>query len=746
MTRKKTDKQTDPFFARESEKYETPIPSREYILAELAKWEGPVRRRSLIAHFGLTDPDCIEALRRRLIAMVRDGQLLKTRQGFLPVTDLEICRGIIVMSRDGEGYLKTAEGEMINLSPPSLRGYYDGDEIEAQISQIDSDGNIYGRVSSLIHGVVPLVIGRLLKAESGFKLLPFDRKFTRNIIIPEEHVHAGKMGDIVQVRIFREQPYQSSPEPVGEVCEVLGDFATPGIEIKMAVYKFNLPQEWPKAVEKEIVKFSGEVKSTDGRTDLSALNLVTIDGEDAKDFDDAVYCEKKMLGGWRLWVAIADVSFYVKPGSPLDKEAHSRGNSTYFPGYVIPMLPEVLSNELCSLKPKVPRLCVVCQMTFSSKGELKRTKFYRALMHSKARLTYTEVAEIVSGNTLLRKEYSPLLPSLDALHGLYKALHKQRHKRGAIDFETQETRILFDRGGKINSIVPQVRNVAHKMIEESMLAANVSAAKFIEKHKKGTLFRIHDRPPRDKLVALRQFLSELGLDLPGRGEPTSKDFTSLIERVQNRPDRHVIETVLLRSLSQAQYSPNNIGHFGLAYPSYVHFTSPIRRYPDLIVHRTICEILENKKHVSQKLDLEKLGTHCSDTERRSDEATRDATLALKCHYMQDKVGERYKGVISGVANFGIFVELKEIYIEGLVHVTGLGDEYFHYDAAHHRMVGDRTRKVYRLGDLVEVVVMRVDLEAKKIDLELISQKTNKKPQIKTESKGPPKKRRRRKAK
>lgn len=725
MTRKKSDQQQDPYYAREAEKYATPIPSREYILAELAKWEGPVKRRKLIAHFEITEPESVEAIRRRLIAMVRDGQLLKTRQGFLPVKDLETCHGVIVMAREGEGYLKTAANQMISLSPPSLRGFYDGDEVEAQISQIDSAGNTYGRVIALVKGVVPLVIGRMQKAEHGFKLIPFDRKLTRTINISEAHAHHAKTGDIVQACILRDVKHQNY-EAVAQVLKILGDFATPGIEIKMAMYKFNLAPEWPAALQKEAEKIAKQpLKATALRKDLTHLKFVTIDGEDAKDFDDAVYCEKKLLGGFRLWVAIADVSFYVKPGSALDKEALERGNSTYFPGFVIPMLPEVLSNELCSLKPNVPRLCVVCQMSFNGKGELKRSKFYRALMHSKARLTYTEVAEIVTGNSLLRKQYVPLLPSLDALHDLYHVLHQQRRKRGAIDFETQETRILFDRGGKINSIVPQMRNVAHKMIEESMLAANVCAAKFIEKHKKNALFRIHDRPPRDKLTALRQFLAELGLDLPGKQEPSPKDFTTLIERIQNRPDRHMIETVLLRSLSQAQYSPSNIGHFGLAYSSYVHFTSPIRRYPDLLVHRTICQIIESKKG-TQKLEWEKLGAHCSETERRSDEATRDATLALKCHYMQNKVGERYRGIISGVANFGIFVELKDIYVEGLVHVTALGEEYFHYDAGNHRMIGDRTRTIYRLGDEVMVMVARVDLEAKKIDLELVTKRESKK--------------------
>jgi len=363
---------------------------------------------------------------------------------------------------------------------------------------------------------------------------------------------------------------------------------------------------------------------------------------------------------------------------------------------------------------------MVCEMNVSAEGVIGRSQFYRAWMCSQARLTYTEVASLLDGDAVLREKYADSLPSLEALHALYQAFYRQRKKRGAIDFETTETRILFDKSGKIKSIVPQVRNIAHKMIEESMLAANVCAADFLQRHKKEALFRVHERPPKDKLTALRQFLSELGLDLPGQEEPTAKDFSKLMMQIQDREDRHIIETVMLRSLSQAQYNPENHGHFGLAYPAYLHFTSPIRRYPDLVVHRAIGEVLD-KKSKKGDLSFEKVGRHCSETERRSDDATRDAVLSLKCHYMQDKVGQSFRGIISGVASFGLFIELKDIYVEGLVHVTALGKEYFYYDPAHHRMVGEVTRSVYRLGDSVEVKVMRVDVEAKKIDLELLSQ-------------------------
>ncbi len=720
MSKKETHEIQDPFLAREAQNYQTPVPSREYILSVLTEMGIPAKRRVLLKHFEIEDPELREALRRRLKAMVRDGQLFKSPEGYIPITHADTCVGVIVVEREGLGHLRTDDGQTIILGGPTLRGFYDGDKVEVQIIQVDKEGYSRGRITNLIQAVTPLVIGRLIKAHDHYEVLPFDRKFTQNIILYKEQKGDAKDGDIVQIEILRGEESNAHAEPIAKVIEVLGDFSTPGIEVKMAIRKFGIPEIWPHGVLKDCEKFDPKkVTHKDERKDLTKLPLVTIDGEDAKDFDDAVYCEKTS-DGWKLWVAIADVSYYVQPGSALDNEAARRGNSTYFPGCVVPMLPEVLSNELCSLKPKVPRLCVVCEMSIDRHGDITESTFYRALMHSKARLTYTEVAEVIRGNEVVRETYASLLEPLEALHDLYEALNKNRRSRGAIDFDTVETRILFDSSGKIKSIVPTARNVAHKMIEESMLAANVCAATFLHRHKRGTLYRIHDRPPQDKLKSLRQFLSELGLDLPGQNTPTSKDFSTLINQIQHREDKHLIETVMLRSLSQAQYNPKNIGHFGLAYPCYLHFTSPIRRYPDLIVHRGIIDILTGKKKPDNQ-DYEKLGIQCSESERRSDEATRDASMALKCHYMQDKVGQEFRGVVAGVASFGIFVELKDVYIEGLVHVTGLGNEYFHYDQANHRMVGDTTRTVYRLGDSVEVRVVRVDVEAKKIDLELLSQ-------------------------
>lgn len=729
------DPKSDPFLDRETEKYDTPVPSREYILNVLGQLKGgSIKRRALMNQFGIEDPLLQEAFRRRLKAMVRDGQLIKTTKGYAAATHMESCEGIIVIEREGEGYLHTENGQKVILSGSSLWGFYDGDRVEAQILAVDSPEKARGRVIRVLEAVTPFVVGRFIKDHEMYSVIPFDRKFSTNIIVPKEHKNKANHGDVVQLEVLREEKYQYHRGSVGKVIEVLGDLSTPGIEVKIALRKFGIPHIFPKPALSESENFDSQVKLSqkDEHQDLRDLALVTIDGEDAKDFDDAVYCVKEEKR-YRLWVAIADVSYYVKPGSALDKEALNRGNSTYFPGSVVPMLPEALSNGLCSLKPKVDRLTLVCEMEIDEQGQISHFSFYRGIIKSQARLTYTEVAEIMKGNKALREQYKSVLSSLESLHALYHIFHQARRKRGAIDFDTIETRILFNHEGKIKTIIPQVRNVAHKMIEESMLAANVCAAKFIQKHKRSALYRIHDTPPNEKLTALRHFLAELGLSLSGGEKPQAKDFSKLIDKIQEREDKHMIETVMLRSLSQAQYSPKNIGHFGLAYPAYTHFTSPIRRYPDLLVHRTIISILaEDKKWGIKALfsskknkilytleECEAIALQCSETERRSDDATRDAALALKCYYMEDKVGQHFHGVISGIASFGVFVELKDIYVEGMIHVTGLGNEYFEYDPTHHRMIGERTRTMYRLGDPLEVRLVRVDSEAKRIDFELL---------------------------
>ncbi|MFI3179329.1 MAG: ribonuclease R, partial [Methylococcaceae bacterium] len=498
----------------------------------------------------------------------------------------------------------------------------------------------------------------------------------------------------------------------------------PGMEIEMAIRSHELPYLWPEALLEEIKSLSAEVPESakENRVDLRDTALLTIDGEDARDFDDAVFC-KKTPKGWKLLVAIADVSHYVQVNSELDKEAKNRSTSVYFPEQVIPMLPEILSNGLCSLNPHVDRLCMVCELFIDEQGKVLRTRFFDAVMRSHARMTYNEVAKIlVDGDEPLAEKYSHVMPHLRELYALYKVMRVSREERGAMDFDTQETRILFGKDRKIEKIIPVIRNDAHKLIEEFMITANSAAARYLNAKKIPKLLRIHEGPTADKLLNLKTFLGELGLKFGGGVHPTPLDYMHLVDAVKDRPDAHLIQTVLLRSMSQAVYSPDMKGHFGLALDAYAHFTSPIRRYPDLLVHRAIRHCLLDKKietFVYGVPEMIMLGEHCSANERRADDATRDVVSWLKCEYMMDKIGEEFPGIISAVTSFGFFVELADIYVEGLVHISNLGQDYFHFDPTSHQLKGERTGVNFRLGDSVKIKVARVDLDEKKMDFELV---------------------------
>jgi ribonuclease R len=500
----------------------------------------------------------------------------------------------------------------------------------------------------------------------------------------------------------------------------LGNYADSGMEIEIALRKHKLPHTFTPAAINQAEKIPKLVQAADykGRIDLREMPLITIDGETARDFDDAVYAEKAGAA-WRLVVAIADVSFYVKPDDALDIDALERGNSVYFPRRVIPMLPEALSNGLCSLNPDVERLCMICDMQIDAAGIVQAYKFYPSVMRSKARMTYTKVAEMLAnpqGETA--REYAHIMPHVQNLYALFKLMLNQREKRGAIEFESTETQMVFDDNGKIDKIIPVQRNDAHKLIEECMLAANVCAADFLSKNEHAALYRNHEGPTPEKLEALRTFMAEVGFGVTGGDKPHAKDYGKLMNQIKTRPDAQLLQTVLLRSMQQAVYSPDNVGHFGLAYEAYAHFTSPIRRYPDLLIHRAIKAVLNGEKYKAK--DWNNLGTHCSMTERRADDATRDVNSWLKCYYMQDKIGEVYEGTIAGVTAFGVFVALDGVYVEGLVHVTELGNDYFNYDKARHEMIGERTGARFRLGDRLTIKVARVDLETSKIDFTLVS--------------------------
>lgn len=730
MTRQKNPAVSDPYFERESQKYERPIPSRELILEVLTQNAGPLPFSPLAAALGLTEDVDLEALSRRLRAMERDGQILRNRRdAYLPVREADLIRGRIIGHPDGFGFLVPDDGgEDLFMSPKEMRSLFHGDRAVARVIGVDRRGRKEGALVEVLERGTEQVVGRYLE-ESGIGIVaPDNKRIVHDLLIPPEHRGRARPGQIVVAQIV-EQPTRRT-QPIGRIVEVLGEHMAPGMEIDVAIRSYGLPHQWPEAVTEEADRLGHAVPEAakKGRLDLRELPLVTIDGADARDFDDAVYCERRnrtwrSRGGWRLFVAIADVSYYVKPGSALDQEAHHRGTSVYFPERVIPMLPEILSNGLCSINPQVDRLCIVCEMQIDEKGVIKKFEFHEALMRSHARLTYDQVAAmVVDGDPTLRRQHEALVPHLEALYALYKVLRKERDRRGAIDFESTETKIAFGPDRKIERIVPVQRNDAHKIIEECMIAANVCAAKFLKKHKMPTLHRVHPAPKLDKIETLREFLGQVGLSLGGGEEPAPKDYAKLIAQVQGRPDAHLIQTVLLRSLAQAVYSPEDFGHFGLAQEDYAHFTSPIRRYPDLLVHRAIRHILQGGKTKTFAYsydDMVNLGGHCSMTERRADEATRDAVDWLKCEYMLDKLGQDFDGIISSVTSFGLFVELKDIYVEGLIHISTMENDYYRFDPVGHRLYGERSGEVFRLGDALRVKVARVDLDERKIDFQLI---------------------------
>ena len=706
---------------REATKYEHPVPSREAILAHLKAAGEPLGFRELTEALGISGERDLDAIGRRLRAMERDGQLLKNRRGQYGLIDhMDMISGRVIGHHEGFGFLvPDAGGDDLFLSPREMRMVLNGDRAVARVSGLDQRGRKEGVVIEVLERAHKTVVGRYVSENHVGFLVPSDKRISQDILVPRDAVGAAQPGQIVVAEIT-EHPTRRS-QPVGRIVEVLGDHMAPGMEIEVAIRAYDLPHVWPDAVQTEVSGLAPQVpdEAKEGREDLRDIPLVTIDGEDARDFDDAVYCER-VGKGYRLTVAIADVSHYVKPGTALDREAVARGNSVYFPQNVIPMLPEILSNGLCSLNPLVDRLCMACELEVNARGDIVDYRFFEAVMRSQARLTYTKVAAmLVDGDVALRKEHELLLPHLENLYALYKVLNKARQARGAVDFELPETRIIYDAQRKIDRIVPLQRNDAHKLIEECMLAANVCAAEFLVKKKVPAPFRIHAGPPAEKLTALREFLFELGVQLGGGDEPKAKDYAKLLTSLGERPDARLIHTVLLRSLSQAIYSPDNIGHFALGYENYTHFTSPIRRYPDLLVHRAIKGILR-KQPIQDTIEaVQSLTDHLSMTERRADDATREVIRWLKAEYMMDKIGEEFDGLISGVTNFGIFVELAEVYVDGLVHITALGQDYFHFDPAKHRLLGERTRQSFRLGDRVRVKVAQVNLDEAKLDFELV---------------------------
>ncbi|MGE5639659.1 MAG: ribonuclease R [Clostridia bacterium] len=679
---------------------------RAAVLAELERAGEPLTPRELGKRLRLQKRER-EAFEQDLAALERAGEVLVNRAGALLVAKrIDVLAGRIEGHPDGHGFLVPDEpGAQIFLAPAEMRQVLHGDRAAVRVTGRDHRGRPTGTIVEVLERAKRRIVGRLLNERGVLLVVPEDRRIAQDILVPPAETGGAKAGDVVTLELIA-QPSRHA-QPLGRVAEVLGHHADPGMEIEIALRKFDLPHEFSKRALAAAKAMPETVSEEDwrGRRDLRNLHFVTIDGETAKDFDDAVYCEQRGKE-FRLWVAIADVSHYVRHGDPLDLDARERGTSVYFPRRVIPMLPEKLSNGLCSLNPSVDRLAVVCEMSVTPKGEIARYEFYNAVFRSHARLTYTKVWEQISARKAPEH--------IEHLYGVFKALLGARERRGAIDFETVETRMLFDAKGKIERIVAEPRNDAHRLIEECMLAANVCAGDFIARREHPALYRIHDVPAAEKVGALRDFLAELGLQLPGGEIPRPKDYAQLLEKIRKRADFALLQTILLRSLKQAVYSPGNVGHFGLAFEAYVHFTSPIRRYPDLVVHRVIKALLRNGWY--DNVDWEALGRHCSETERRADDASRDVENWLKCYYMRDHVGRTFAGTITGVAPFGLFVTLDEYFVDGLVHISELGRDYFRHDAARHTLLGERSGKRFRLADRLKVKLVRVDLDTRKIDL------------------------------
>jgi len=710
---------SDPFLNREKENYQNPIPSRELILEVMNDYGVPIPKKELIKKLEITK-DEYPFFEKRIGAMVRQGQILINRKDVLCISKkLNLIPGKIMGHPDGFGFLIPEDSSLqdVFLSPKEMSKVFHSDEVMVQVTGIDKKGRQEGIIIEILSRGNSIIVGRVIQNHGVTIVRAEDKRISQDILVPYHQDMNAQPGQVVEVEMTTQPDFRT--KPMGQITKIIGNYSDSGIEIEIALRKHHLPHEFSKDAIKESESFKNEILVSDYKdhTDLTKLDFVTIDGETAKDFDDAVFAEKAE-SNMRLFVAIADVSSYVSSNSQLDKEALSRGNSVYFPRRVIPMLPEKLSNGLCSLNPQVNRLTMVCEMVIDDEGLVSEFKFYPAIIFSKARMTYTITHKILYENDDdLTKKYSHVLTNLKNLKQIYALLSKQREKRSAIEFDSVETAINFNQDGKIDSIQPVHRNEAHKIIEECMLAANVSAAKFLLKENSPAIYRNHESPKEEKLELLKNYIAEFGLKLGGGQKPSAKDYSALLQSIRTRPESQMLQTMILRSMQQAVYETKNKGHFGLAYDTYTHFTSPIRRYPDLIVHRAIKDKLKRKE--LRVKDLDGIAKQCSTTERRADEASRDVEDWLKCYFMKDRLGEVFSGTISSVTGFGVFVSLDEIYIEGLIHVTDLGNDYYVFNKSKHALIGEKSGKSFGMGDRVKIKVAKIDMELSRIDLILI---------------------------
>ncbi len=700
-------------------RYKHPIPSPNDLVDFLNEAGKPLKADAILKAFGLKGQRMRSLLDDRLYAMVRGGQILENRRGEYCLTaKLDLVTGTVSGHRDGFGFVIRDDGEPddVYLSAREMRPLFDGDRVAIRIIGMDRRGRAEGELVDVLERGTRKIAGQFIRERGIGLVIPDNPRISHRVLIPKGEAGKARAGDMVVAEIL-DYPTQVE-QATGRIIEVIGAPGDKGIATDIAIHSNAIPDKWPRAVKNEIEHLGTTVptRAKRGRVDLRNVDLVTIDGADARDFDDAVYCEKSG-NGWRLLVAIADVSHYVKVDSALDKEATKRGTSVYFPDRVVPMLPEVLSNGLCSLNPKVDRLCMVCEMRVNAEGKVTRSQFFEAVMRSRARLTYGQVGTFLEGRS---KKSVPkdLQPAIRELHGLYRALARARGRRGAIEIDLPQTKFKLNKDGAIDRIEVVPRNDAHRLIEECMIAANVQAARFLKRHRIPGLYRVHAKPDPDRFSELRLYLVSLGLKVAHPEHVEPRHFTQLIRQTADRPDSAAIMMAMLRSLTHAEYAPVNIGHFGLALDSYAHFTSPIRRYPDLLVHRAIRHIVRGGKpgkyHYGGR-QMERLGAITSAHEKRAEDATREVEAWLKCQYMEQHLGDEFDGVITGVTNFGVFVQITELLVDGLVHVTSLANDYYQYDAGSQRLVGERTGYAYKLGDPMRVKVHRVDMETRRID-------------------------------
>lgn len=732
----------DPNAAAEAKNYDNPIPSRLLILQTLVE-HGNLTQAKLAEHFGITDKDQLDALANRLKAMARDGQVQRSGRPYQyrAMTKNDAVTGVVSAHAKGFGFVVLEDMPDLFLHEKQMRWVFHGDVVQAIATTTDNRGRTEGRILEVVERPQTQFVGTLSKDDDGYFVQLASPNGHQPITLTDENVNAmnAKQGDPVKVDIM---DYPTQHEfATGEIVEVMNDDNDREVIIETTLLNYNIPNEFSREALKQA---NGYKEPTDkdfkGRQDLRDLPLVTIDGEDSRDFDDAVYAEKRKGGNYRVVVAIADVSHYVTANSALDHEAYERGTSVYFPHYVVPMLPEVLSNGLCSLNPNVDRLCMVADIKISRSGNVTGYEFYPAVMHSQARLTYNQVNAYFDNpkdsqvpESLVKNK--DVKKSIDTLYQLYQLLLKKREQRHAMEFETTETYIKFNEEGGIDAIIPRTRGDAHKLIEECMLLANTCAANFSLKHELPVLYRNHDKPDGEKSRRIHEYAKNFGIRFPEEN-PTQEDYQRLIEATKERPDAVSIHSMLLRSMMQANYSPDNIGHFGLAYEEYSHFTSPIRRYPDLMLHRAIKAKVTGKKPPVMDFSLDEAGTQTSDTERRAEEASRFVETWLKCHYMKDHIGEEFAGVVTTVTNFGLFITLTDLFIDGLIHISNVGNDYFVYDEKQQQLIGQDKGKLFGLGDTVKIKVAGVNMDLLQIDFELISK-------IKASEMNKPKKKRRR---